>query len=449
VYSGSLLIRGEGLAEVTATGPRSELGKIGSALAKVEGEPPRLKTETRRLVLIFGSLGLLLSAITVAFYGLLRGSWLEGLLAGIALGMSLLPQEFPLVLTVFMVMGAWRIARARVLTRRGAAIEALGAATVLCTDKTGSLTLNHMSVVDLRSGGLVWHRGDAVAENPPPSFGPLIDTAVLASTASAVDPMERALQEMGAPATPDGWTLVKTYGLRPELLAVTNVWRMDDERGRIAAKGAPEAIASLCRLGPAVGDRVRRTVDAMADEGIRVLAVASGSTASLEQWPPSPEAFQLDLVGLIGFADPLRPSVPEAVADCRSAGIRVVMITGDHPATAAAIARVAGIDGSTIVTGNELDRMTAMELAERVRTASVFARITPNQKLRLVEGLKGDGEVVAMTGDGVNDAPSLKAAHIGVAMGNRGTDVAREASSIVLLDDDFGSIVRTIRLGRR
>jgi P-type Ca2+ transporter type 2C len=449
VYSGSLVVRGQGHAEVTATGPRSELGRIGAALATIESEPPRLQIETRRLVLIFGGLGLLLSSATVAFYGLQRGSWLEGVLAGIALGMSLLPEEFPLVLTVFMVMGAWRIARARVLTRRGAAIEALGSATVLCTDKTGTLTLNRMSVVDLRSRGIVWHRG-ATEPAPPPSLTPLIETAVLASAVNPVDPMERALAELASAPTRHGHALVKTYGLRPELLAVTNVWTVATERDyRLMAKGAPEAIAALCRLSPRDEAEVRQAVDAMARDGIRVLAAASGTVPPVEQWPSSPAAFTFEFVGLIGFADPLRPSVPQAVRECRSAGIRVVMITGDHPTTAAAIARQAGLDATEIVTGIELERMSDAELAKCVRSAGIFARITPEQKFRLVDSLKRNGEVVAMTGDGVNDAPSLKAAHIGIAMGGRGTDVAREASAIVLLDDDFGSIVRTIRLGRR
>ena len=238
------------------------------------------------------------------------------------------------------------------------------------------------------------------------------------------------------------WKLVHAYGLRPGLLAMSHVWQAADGRQEfvIAAKGAPEAIADLCHLDAADLAALTQSVDAMAAEGLRVLGVARASFAG-QPWPESQHDFAFEFLGLVGLADPLRPSVPDAVSECRSAGIKVVMITGDYPATARAIARQAGLDAEDVVTGEELEQLSDAELARRVRTATVFARIMPEQKLRIVNALKANGEIVAMTGDGVNDAPSLKAAHIGIAMGGRGTDVAREASSIVLLDDDFGSIV--------
>ena len=229
---------------------------------------------------------------------------------------------------------------------------------------------------------------------------------------------------------------------------MTNVWRRHDGETVACAKGAPEAIGLLCRLDPERLAWLRAAVDEMAGEGVRVLGVAR----AVHPEPRLPEAqtgFAFEFLGLIGFADPLRANVPAAVRECRSAGVRVVMITGDYPATAQAIAARAGLDAKGVISGEELARLDDAALAERLRTATVFARIMPEQKLRIVETLKANGEVVAMTGDGVNDAPALKSAHIGIAMGGRGTDVAREASSIVLLDDDFGSIVRTIRLGRR
>ncbi len=246
------------------------------------------------------------------------------------------------------------------------------------------------------------------------------------------------------------WTLVHAYGLRPGLLAMSQVWRAADDGKEfvVAAKGAPEAIADLCHLDAADRAALTRSVDAMAAEGLRVLGVARASFAG-QTWPDSQHDFAFEFLGLVGLADPLRPSVPDAVSECRSAGIKVVMITGDYPATARAIARQAGLDADDLVTGEELEQLSEAALAQRVRTATVFARIMPEQKLRIVNALKANGEIVAMTGDGVNDAPSLKAAHIGIAMGGRGTDVAREASSIVLLDDDFGSIVKSVRLGRR
>jgi Ca2+-transporting ATPase len=454
VYSGSLVVRGTGAAEVVATGANSQMGKIGQLLHRLEPEPPRLQSQTRSLVRLAAIGGGAVSIVVMVLYGLFRGGWLEALLAGITIGMSMLPEEFPVVLTVFMAMGAWRISRARVLTRRSNAIEALGSATVLCTDKTGTLTENRMSVAELRTAEGEWRRseGGPIA----PSFHEVVTYGVLASAPEAFDPMERALRELAdtlpgqeGPSSGVGAKLVNTYGLRPELLAVTQVWMPNDgEPLIVAAKGAPEAIARLCRLSKSETADLEASVDAMAAEGMRVLAVAQARHIGTDL-PEAPAEFAFRLLGLLGFADPLRASVPAAVRQCQSAGIRVVMITGDYPATAVAIARQAGLAANEAVTGDTIDRHDAAALISRARSSVVFARIVPEQKLRIVEALKADGQIVAMTGDGVNDAPSLKAAHIGIAMGGRGTDVAREASSIVLLDDDFGSIVTAIRLGRR
>jgi P-type Ca2+ transporter type 2C len=452
VFSGTLVIRGTGLAQILATGPASAIGTIGESLATISQEQPRLQRETRRLVLAFGSIGLALSLAAFLIYWVLRGSWIEALLGAIALGMSLLPEEFPLVLTVFMVMGAWRLSRSRVLTRRASAIESLGAATVLCTDKTGTLTRNLMSVAHLSAAGDTWE-----PETPPQriaaseSLSQLLAAATLASEAHRLDPMDRSLASLHDAVVPaaSAGTLLREYPLSPELLAVTRVWRFGaDEAMHVAAKGAPEAVAHLCSMPPAMLADLRVQVDALAARGMRVLAVASASAADA-QLPAAPSSFDFRFLGLVGFADPLRESVPDAIRECQSAGIRVVVITGDYPATASAIARQAGIDHGTVVSGETLRDLDDAALCAQVREAAVFARISPDQKLRIVNALKANGEIVAMTGDGVNDAPALKAAHIGIAMGGRGTDVAREAASIVLLDDDFGSIVRAVRLGRR
>ncbi|MCG6207595.1 cation-translocating P-type ATPase [Rhodopseudomonas sp. HC1] len=452
VYSGSLMVRGSGIAQVIATGPRSEIGKIGQALGTMQTEPPRLQTQTRKLVRVFGFIGGAFSVLVVVLYGTLRGGWLDAVLAGITVGMSMLPEEFPVVLTVFMAMGAWRISQARVLTRRAAAIEALGSATVLCTDKTGTLTENRMSVAELRllSGEAFHPRTDG---DLPPAFRSLLDTGLLAAAPDPFDPMDRALHRLASEHLPDGAgtrSMVHSYGLRRDLLAITQVWQDPDDPGDfiVAAKGAPEAIARMCGLATADLQQLSSTVDAMAADGLRVLGVARADHPN-DDWPDTQLGFRFDFLGLVGLADPLREQVPAAVADCRSAGIRVVMITGDYPATARAIAREAGIAADTSLSGDEIAQLDDAALAQRLKRTTVFARIMPEQKLRIVETLKADGEVVAMTGDGVNDAPSLKAAHIGIAMGGRGTDVAREASSIVLLDDDFASIVKAIRLGRR
>ena len=453
LFSGTLILRGTGLATVTATGIRSEIGKIGRTVTGIDQEQPRLQVQMRRLVLLFGIVGMTFSTIAVVLYGFLRGDWLQALLGGIALGMSMLPEEFPLVLTVFMAMGAWRLSRSRVLTRRAAAIETLGSATVLCTDKTGTLTRNSMSIMRLQSADAEWR----LDQSPEPlanssSLKMLLETAVLASEAQALDPMERAILDLAIRAGVKAWPakrLVRAFPLRPELLAITQLWSEGPgDTCVIASKGAPEAIARLCRLGSGESEALADAADRMAQQGMRVLGVARGVHEGVTR-PSSALGLDLQWVGLIALADPLRESVPDAVRECRSAGIRVVMITGDYPETARAIARQSGMADGVTLTGLELEQLDDAALAGRIRDVTVFARITPNQKLRIVHALKARGEVVAMTGDGVNDAPALKAAHIGIAMGGRGTDVAREASSIVLLDDDFGSIVVAIRLGRR
>jgi Ca2+-transporting ATPase len=461
VFAGTLVVRGTAHALVHATGARSEMGKIGKELHAIETELPHLQRQLSWLVRDFAVVGAIAGGMSIVLFGLLRGSWLQAMLGGIALGMSLLPEEFPLVMTVFMAMGAWRISRARVLTRRAAAIETLGATTVLCTDKTGTLTENRMKVVAVSGGDTRW---DANAGGAMPA--PLQDVlrcARRASAAEPTDPMDLAVHALadskftgttaGEPAGPEPASLVHAYGLRPDMFAVANVLAAGPEgRGRAYAKGAVEAISELARLPPERLASIRTEVDEFAGRGMRVLAVARSALIDIqssESWPESLRSFEFQYVGLLGFADPLRANVPAAVAECRAAGIRVVMITGDYPATARVIGRAAGLESAQVLSGDEIETLSDENLAARVKNTGIFARIRPTQKLRIVQSLKANGEIVAMTGDGVNDAPAIKAANIGIAMGGRGTDVAREASAIVLLDDDFGSIVTTIRLGRR
>jgi Ca2+-transporting ATPase len=449
VYSGSLVTRGSGIARVLATGQRSEIGQIGQSLATLDTEVPRLRRETTRIVTWSAIGGGAIALLVVLLFGLLRGGWIEAVLAGIAIGMAMLPEEFPVVLTVFLAMGAWRIGKVGVLTRRAAAIESLGSATVLCTDKTGTLTENRMSVA------MLWLPSGATTEMASKTaisaeFSGLIETVARASAVEPSDPMEIALHEARATVTPrlqSSGTIAHSYALRPDLLAMSNVW---DDGGilTISAKGAPEAIADLCNLPPEQVTAMAAAVEAMATRGIRVLAVAT-ATPRDRTWAATQRDYDYTLAGLVGLADPLRASVPGAVAECRTAGIRVVMITGDYAATARSIAIQAGIADGDVLTGANLALLNDASLSEWLKTVTVFARIMPEQKLRIVQAFKADGEIVAMTGDGVNDAPSLKAAHIGIAMGKRGTDVAREASAIVLLEDDFGSIVQSVRLGRR
>jgi P-type Ca2+ transporter type 2C len=362
------------------------------------------------------------------------------------------PEEFPVILTIFLALGAWRISRSHVLTRRIPAIETLGSATVLCVDKTGTLTLNRMSVAAVTAAD---GSEDIVRDGHPlsPASAHVMSAALLASKPDAFDPMERAFKNLddafGFAAGANGRALIREYPLSDALLAVVHVWRDGVDTALVAAKGAPEAIADLCRLDESSRQQILQHVERMAGRGLRVLGVGRAEWAALTL-PESPKSFAFQYLGLVGLADPVRPSVPAAIAECQSARIRVVMITGDYPATALSIARQIGIVRSdACLTGADIAKMDHAELQRRVSDVDVFARIVPEQKLQLVTALKANGEVVAMTGDGVNDAPALKAADIGVAMGGRGTDVAREAAALVLLDDDFSSIVRAVRLGRR
>ncbi|MBK7874299.1 MAG: cation-translocating P-type ATPase [Planctomycetes bacterium] len=452
-WSGTLVVRGRGLARVFATGARSELGRIGRSLAELETQDTPLQREIERLVRVVAIGGGVVCFALFLVRGLADGEWLQGLLAGIALAMALLPEEFPVVLSVFFALGAWRIAKQGVLTRQLAAIEALGAATVLCTDKTGTLTQNRMRVAALWSSdaGIV-----AAGSELPEPVHPVVEYGILASQRDPFDPMEVAFHALGREALEgtehlhDAWELAREYPLSPELLSVAHVWLEPGGGPRrvVAAKGAPEAIADLCHLAPAESERVLGVVRELAGRGLRVLAVARARFEG-DDLPRIQHDFDFELVGLVGLADPLRPEIPAAVAECRAAGIRVVLVTGDHAGTARAIADEAGLAAGGLVTGPELDLLDDAALAARAKDTAIFARVVPEQKLRIVRALKAQGEVVAMTGDGVNDAPALKAAHIGVAMGGRGTDVAREAAALVLTEDDFGSLVAAVRLGRR
>lgn len=455
VYSGSMIVRGQGVARVTATGIRTEMGKIGKALQSLEPGQTRLQSETGRIVRSFAFAGFILCAVVVLVFGFTRGDWLRGVLAGLSLAMATLPEEFPVVLTVFLALGAWRISRRSVLTRRMPAVETLGSATVLCTDKTGTLTLNRMTVTTLCVGSRIHRIGNA-DDRLPEDYHELVEHALLASPRDPFDPMEKAMRELGSRTLlntehlREDWNLLREYPLSERLLAMSRVWESASGEGLIvAAKGAPEAIADLCHLDGTSAAGIRGCVDRLASEGLRVIAVGSARVPP-GGLPEGQHDFPFKFLGLLGLQDPIRPQVPDAVALCRRAGIRVLMITGDYPGTASNIARAAGIENpGDVLTGPEIETLDPGELRVRLARVNVIARAVPEQKLRIVEALKANGEVVAMTGDGVNDAPALKAADIGVAMGGRGTDVAREAADIVLLDDDFASIVQAVRTGRR
>lgn len=456
VYSGTLVVKGKGIARVLETGSSTYLGRIGKALNTIVPEDTPLKRATAFLVKFFFFLGILLCLAVAVVYGLTRDGWLQGILAGITLAMAIIPEEFPVVLSVFLTLGAWRIAKRNVLTRNSSAVEALGAASVLCVDKTGTLTQNQMTVSKIAVNGQVLDISHQPIQSLPETFHELVEFSILASRVEPFDPMEKAFHRLGqhylvnTEHLHQDWILEREYPLSDRLLAMSHVWRSPDRKEYvIAAKGAPEAVADLCHLEPSRLNQIAKSVDALASEGLRVLGVARAVFRESEM-PTQQHDFNFQFLGLIGLTDPIRPLVKDSLQECTSAGVQVVMITGDYPATASHVAKEIGLDNpDTVMSGADLGVISQETLTDRIDRTNIFARMMPEQKFHLVKALKSLGKVVAMTGDGVNDAPALREAHIGIAMGNRGSDVARESADLVLLDDDFSSIVRAIRLGRR
>ncbi len=456
VYSGTLVVAGRGVAKVTSTGMHTEMGKIGKSLQEICEEDTLLKKETAKIVRDFSIAGIILCSLVVLIYGFTRGSWLKGILSGLTLGMAILPEEFPVVLIIFLTLGAWRISRKQVLTRRSQAIETLGAATVLCTDKTGTLTLNKMKLTMLCVKGVFCEVNTQKPEPLPESVHDLIEYGILASQKDPFDPIEKEVKQAGefylsnSEHIHKNWKLIREYTLSKKLLALSHVWESPDKQNYvIAAKGSPEAIADLCHLSPDKHKELMGYIEKMADMGLRVLGVAKAFFKK-QELPGGQHDFAFEFIGLLGFIDPVRQAVPESIKEAYGAGIKIVMITGDYPGTAVHIAKQIGLHNpEQYITGPELEKMNHLQLREKIKDISVFARVVPEQKLAIVNALKANGEIVAMTGDGVNDASALKSANIGIAMGERGTDVAREASDLVLLNDDFSAIVSAIRMGRR
>lgn len=456
IYSGSLVVQGRGIAIVKATGIHTEIGKIGKFLQAVEPEETVLQKETKRLVKIIAVIGISMCIVAAIIFGITRGQWLNGILAGITLAMAMLPEEFPMVLTIFLAIGAWRISQQQVLTRKMPAVETLGSATVLCTDKTGTLTINRMTLKKIFAEGKTYDFSSHSESEVPETFHEIMEFAILASQKEPFDPMELALKQIGnrylcnTEHIHNDWTIVREYPITKEILSISNVMQApNNDHLIIAAKGAPESIADLCHLSESETKVISEQVKSMAKEGLRVLGVAK-ATFSQQLLPKTQHDFTFKFLGLVGFADPIRSGVPNAIQECYTAGVRVIMITGDYPETAQSIARQIGLrQPEEYITGTELNTLSDDELKQRIQRVNIFARVVPEQKLRIVNALKANGEIVAMTGDGVNDAPALKAANIGIAMGNRGTDVARESACLVLTNDDFSSIVQAIRMGRR
>lgn len=464
VWAGTLVVSGHGVAQVLATGASTRMGQIGQALAGIDLRPTPLALQIRRLVRRFGLLAALASLAVLLVWGWLKQDWVAGALAALALGMGMLPEEFPMALAIFMSMGAWRLSRLHVLARHGSVIEALGTATMLCVDKTGTLTENAQRLVGLLVPGAT------VLESPNPrglaentqALGSLLAAALQASRRARVDPLDRAIHD--AAGTPGetallGWSLVHEWPPQPGRRFNARLWHGPDERQVLVAKGAPEDIALLCGMTEPMRAHELAQASALAARGLRLLGVARLEAdapdhplvleSRRQEFGLQPPMVTLQWLGLLAFEDPMRATVPMAVAQAGEAGMSVCLITGDHEQTALSIARQAGIDTRQgVVQGEQWEAMNESARLNAVAGVRVFARISPLQKLALVRQFQNAGHVVAMTGDGVNDAPALKAAHIGVAMGQRGTDVAREASGLVLMREDFSDLVAAVSMGR-
>ncbi|HXZ85906.1 MAG TPA: cation-transporting P-type ATPase [Myxococcota bacterium] len=445
-YAGSVVLAGHGRGEIAATGRSTRFGEIARLVAEADTSATPLQRRVGRLV---QRLAVVATAVAVAVIGLgrLRGStWGQALLGGISVAMSAAPEEFPLVFTLFLSVGAWRLTRQGVLVRRLASVETLGSTTVICTDKTGTLT-----------------RGEFVLDALVPLNGAsertLLEAALLACEVPPSDPIEKAIalrasasgvamDQLGA-----GWRLVRDHDFDPIGKHMSHVWASPDGGGRIwiAAKGALEGILEHAQVSASERKAIEEAHVRLASQGSRVLAVAARLGSSEHGTTRQDDERELSFLGLLGFRDPMRPEVPGAVRECRAAGVRIKVVTGDHALTAHAVAQSAGIvdGGGAIVTGDELERAPDDERRRLIAQAAILSRITPAQKYMIVEALRAAGEVVAMTGDGINDAPALRRADIGVSMGRRGTDVARAAADLVLLDDDFASIVAAVREGRK
>lgn len=447
VYSGSLVVSGHARAVVMATGLGTELGKIGKSLKSIEIEKTLLQKEINALVKYLATTGLVLCVILAGLYTLLRGDLSAGILSGLTLAIGVLPEEFPIVLLLFLTMGAYRLAKHNVLTRRAASIETLGAATILCVDKTGTLTENKMAITKIFLGNGEMLLSDFSSDTEAIKYG------LLASQRKPYDPMEMAFVTEGKKyldidAIYGEYELAKEYPVTSESLCVAHAYKRAGDGFEVALKGAAESVLALCHLSKAQEEGIQTEVSRLSREGYRVIAVAKGHFAG-KVLPEERGEIHFEFVALTALSDPIRKGVAESVALAKRAGVRIIMITGDYHETALSIANQIKLTTEGVLTGAEFEKMTSKEREAALLRVSVFSRVAPAQKLLIVEALKHMGEVVAMTGDGVNDAPALKAAHIGIAMGQRGTDVAREAASIVLLDDNFNSIVGGVKLGRR
>lgn len=437
VFSGTAVVDGEGTAVVVATGAASELGRLGRMVAEArEPVTPLQKSmgELARVILVIA----IAASVLVPLVGVLRGQPLRPMvLAGLTLAFATIPEELPILVTVLLAVGGRRLAQRGALLRRLRAGETLGELTVVVTDKTGTLTENRLRLAHLSGAPREVLEVAVGCQSLRSRGGELVGDPLEVALAQAAS--QQGVDLQGAP--------VATFPFDPQRKRMSRLWQAPDGL-EVLAKGAPEAILAACRLSGAEQGRIRAEVDRLADKGLRVIAFARGRPDAAPKTAAQAER-ELGFVGLAAFDDPLRDGVPEAVKALRGAGVATIVVTGDHPRTAAAVAGRAGLDGAEVLLGGSpLGLLDDQTLGERLGDGAVVARATPADKLRIVRVLQARGEVVGVTGDGINDAPALAAANVGVAMGRRGTDLAREAADLVLTDDAYPTIAAAVEGGR-
>lgn len=450
VYKGTLVTSGGGRMKVTAVGRQTRFGQIGQSLSEVAVQQTPLQQQIHDFVRKMVIVGLVAFAIVVGINVYLSDSFNQAFLQGLTLAMSILPEEIPVAFSTFQALGAFRLLKKQVIVKQPQYVETLGAATVICVDKTGTLTQNKMEIVHLFDAAE--NRSIPVTESLSMPLQ-LVEYAMWSSEATPFDPMEKAIHALyQRTADTDLRSLfqqVHEYPLGGIPPMMTHVFRNAAGRTVIAAKGAPEAILRNSNLPEDKRAQYLSQSQHYARQGYRVLAVGKADGA-YKEWPASQEDFVFSFLGLVVFEDPIKAGIPATLQSFRQAGIAVKMITGDYAETALAIAAQAGLDtNGSVLTGHEVMELTEGELQQYAKETTVFVRMFPEAKLKVVNALKTAGEIVAMTGDGVNDAPALKAAHIGVAMGQRGSEVAKSAASLVLANDDLTSMTEAVALGRK
>jgi len=440
LFQGTTVASGKGIFKVTSTGSRSEFGKLGKSIESMDTEKTPLQIQIKGFVKRMAIMGGLAFVLVFALNFWAENDVWKALLFSLTLAMAILPQEIPVAFSAFMGLGAFRMIKFGILAKQPSTVESLGSATVICLDKTGTITENKMSVAEVADFS---------------GSGRSLEFALWASEPEPFDPMEKAIlagQILAIASAADprkGFELVKEYPLSGNPPMMAHVWKKQGAQRIIACKGAVERLMDISGVKKDLRDQILSKTEEMARQGYRVLGVAS---AVLEgnHYPAEQDDFEWKFEGLVAFYDPPKKNVGVVFKKFYKAGIRVIMITGDHAATAKNIAQKTGLKGwETVMTGEEVMQLSDAKLREAVLKVNVFARMFPDAKLKIVNALKAEGETVAMSGDGVNDGPALKAAQIGVAMGKKGTEIAKSAASLVLLNDNLGAMVTAIQMGRR